>query len=93
MEGELKLAVYRGTKSGEGYSELMEYGDGSRLHAGILWTRRRVYAILWGVRGPMSDADEVAAAVQRVLEGARDGQEWPEELLDRARQQVILGDG
>ena len=69
-------------------------GDGTPLDAGILWTRRRVYAILWGVRGPGSGArEEVAAAVQRVLDSAQDGQEWPEEMPDRARRQVIPGDG
>ena len=62
-------------KSGEGYKKLVEYGEGTPLDAGILWTRRRVYAVLWAVRGPRSDADEVAAAVQRVLDSAQDGQE------------------
>ena len=31
--------------------------------------------------------------MQRVLDNAQDGQEWPEEMPDRARQQVIPGDG
>ena len=92
-EGVYKVAVYRETKSGAGYRKLVEYGDGTPLDAGILWTRRRVYAILWGVRGQGSDADEVAAAVQRVLDSAQDGQEWPEEMPDGARRQVIPGDG
>ena len=92
-EGGYKVAVYRETKSGEGYRKLLEYGDGTPLYAGILWTKRRAYAILWGVRGPRSDAAEVAAAVQRVLDNAQDGQEWPEEMPDRARRQVIPGDG
>ena len=87
------MAVYRETKSGEGYKKLMEYGDGTPLDAGILWTRRRVHAVLWGVRGPRSDADDVGAAVQRVLDSAQDGHEWPEEMPDRARRQVIPGDG
>ena len=92
-EGGYKVAVYRETKSAEGYRNLMEYGDRAPLNAGILCTRRRVYAILWGVRGARSDAAEVAAAVQRVLDSAQDGQEWPAEIPDRARQQVIPGDG
>ena len=70
----------------------MEYGDETPLDAVILWTRRRFYAILWGVRAPRSDADEVAAAVQLVLDSAQDGQEWPEEMRDRARRQAIPGD-
>ena len=93
MEGGYKVAVYRETKSGEGYTNLMEYGDGTPLDAGILWTRRQVYAVLWGVRCPRSDVDEVAAAVQRVLDSAQDGQEWPEEMPEGARRQVIPGDG
>ena len=71
----------------------MEYGEGMPLDAGILWTGRRVYAILWGVRGPRSDADEVAAAMQRVLDSAQVAQEWPEEMPDGARRQVVPGDG
>ena len=70
LEGGYKVAVNRDTKSGEGYKELMEYGDGSPLDAGILWTKRGVYAVLWEVRGPKSEADEVAVAVQRVLDSA-----------------------
>ena len=35
----------------------------------------------------------MAAAVQRVLDSAQEGQEWPEEMLERARRQVIPGDG
>ena len=92
-EGEYKVAVYRETKSGEGYSKLVEYGDRTPLDAGILLTKRRAYAVLLSVRGPRSDAAEVAAAVQRVLDNAQDGQEWPEEMLERARRQVIPGDG
>ena len=49
--------------------------------------------VLWGVRGRRSDAAEVAAAVQRVLDSAEEGQEWPEEMPERARRQVIPGDG
>ena len=45
-EGGYKVAVYRETKSGEGYRKLVEYGDGTPLDAGILWTKRRDYAIL-----------------------------------------------
>ena len=92
-EGVYKVAVYRETKSGEGYRKLVEYGEGTPLQAGILWARRRVYAILWVVRGPRSDADEVVAAVQRVLDSAQDGQEWPEGMPDGARRQVIRRDG
>ena len=36
---------------------------------------------------------EVAAAVQRMLDSAQEGQEWPEEMPERARRQVIPGDG
>ena len=49
--GGYKVAVYRETKSGNGYRKLVEYGEGTPLDAGILWTKRRTYAILWGVRG------------------------------------------
>ena len=72
-EGGYKVAVYGKTKSGEGYRKLVQYGDGTPRNAEILWTRRRVYAILWGVRGPRPDAAEVAATVQRVLDSAQDG--------------------
>ena len=92
-EGGYKLAVYRETKSGDGYRKLVEYGDRARLDAGILWTRRRAYAVLWGVNGRRSDAAEVAAPLQRVLDNAQDRQEWPEEMPERARRQVIPGDG
>ena len=50
-EGGYKVAVYRETKSGDGYRTLVEYGEGTPLDAGILWTKRRTYAVLWGVRG------------------------------------------
>ena len=87
------MAVYRETKSGDGYRKLVEYGDGTPLDAGILWTKRRAYAVLWGVRGRRSDAAEVAAAVQRMLDNAQDWQEWPEEMPESARRQVIPGYG
>ena len=92
VEGEYKVAVYRETKSGNGYRKLVEYGEGTPLDAGILWTKRRTYAVLWGVRGRRTDAAEVAAAVQEVLDSAQEGQEWPEEMPERARPQVIPGD-
>ena len=92
-EGGYKVAVYRETKSGDGYRKLVEYGDGTLLDVGILWTKRRANAFLWGVRGRRSDAAEVAAAVPGVLDSAQDGQEWPEEMPERARRQVIPGDG
>ena len=92
-EGGCKVAVYREKKTGDGCRKLLEYEDGTPLEAGILWTKRRAYAVLRGVRGSKSDAAEVAAAVQRVLDNAQDGQEWPEEMPERARQQVTPGDG
>ena len=79
------MAVYRETKSRNGYRKLVEFGEGTPLDAVILWTKRRIYAVLWGVRGRMSDAAEVAAAVQRVLDSAPQGQKWPEEMPERAR--------
>ena len=87
------MAVYRETKSGNGYRKLVEYGEGTQLDAGILWTKRRTYAVLWGVRGRKSDAADVAAAVQRVLDSAQEKQEWPEEMREGARRQVMPGDG
>ena len=92
-EGGYKVAVYRETKSGNGYRKLVEYGIGTPLDAGIQWTKRRTYAVLWGVRGQRSDAAEVAAAVQRMPDSAQEGQEWPEEMPETARRQVIPGDG
>ena len=35
----------------------MYYGDGCPLDAGILWTRERVYEVLWGVRMSNNDAE------------------------------------
>ena len=92
-EGGYKVAFYRETKSGDGYRKLVEFGDGAPLDAGFLWTKGSAYAVLCGVTGRRSDAAEVAAAVQRVLDNAQDGQEWPEEMPERARRQVIPGDG
>ena len=92
-EGGYKVAVYRETKSGNGYRKLVEYGEGTPLDAGILWTKRRTYAVLWGVRGRRSEAAEVAAAVQRVLDSAQEGQERLQEMPERARLKVIPGDG
>ena len=92
-EGGYKVAVYRETKSGNRYRKLVAYGEGTPLDAGILWTKRRPYAVLWGVRGRRSDAADVAAAVQRVLDSAQEGQGWPEEMPEGARRQVISGDG
>ena len=79
-------------KRGEGCGKPTDNGDRCPLDAGILRTRRRVYAVLWGLKGPSNDAGEVAAAVQRVLASGQDGHELPEEMLDRARRQVIPGD-
>ena len=45
-EGRYRGTLYRETKSREGYTKLVEYGDGRPLDAGILWTERRVYAVL-----------------------------------------------
>ena len=53
----------------------------------------RVYAVLWGLRGPTNDADEVASAVQRVLASAHGGHEWPDKMPDGAWRKVIPGDG
>ena len=92
-EGGYKVAVYRETKRGNGYRKLVEYGEGTPLDAGILWTKRRTYVVLPGVRGRRSGAAEVAAAVQRVLVSAQEEQEWPEEMPEGARRQVIPGDG
>ena len=92
-EGGYKVAVYRETKSGNGYRTLVEYVEGTPLDAGILWTKRRTYAVLWGVRGRRSDAADVAAAVQRVLDSAQEGQGWPEEMPEGASRQVIPEDG
>ena len=92
-EGGYKVVVYRETKSGEGSRKLVEHRDRTPLDAGVLWTRRGAYAILRGVRGPRRDANEPAAAVQRVLDSAQDGQAWPEEMPYRARRQIIQGDG
>ena len=61
----------------------------SPLNAGVLWTKKRVYAVLWGVRRPMNDADEVAAAVQRVLASAQEGHQCPERMPDSVWRQVI----
>ena len=82
-----------GTKSGNGYRKLVEYGEGTLLDAGILWTKGRTYAVLWGIRGRRSDAAEVAAAVQKVVDSAQEGEERPDEMPERARRQVIPGDG
>ena len=71
----------------------VEYGDGCPLDAGILWTKKRVYAVLWGVKGPAHEADAVAAAVQRVLASAQEVQGWPEELPGNVRRQAVPGDG
>ena len=91
-EGGYRIAVYREPKRGEGYRKLVEYGGGYPLHAGILWTKQRVYTVLLGVTGPLNDADEVVAAVQRVLVSAQEAHEWTDEMPDSARQQVILAD-
>ena len=87
------MAVYRGTKSGEGYRKLVDNGDRCPPDAGILWTRRRVYAVQWGVRSSPNAANEVQAAVQPVLVSAQERHEWPDKMPDRARPQVIPGDG
>ena len=92
-EGGYKVAVYREAKSGNRYRKLVEYGEGTPLDAGILWTKRRTYAVLWGVRGRRGDAADVAAAAQGVLDSAQEGQGWPEAMPEGARRQVIPGDG
>ena len=91
-EGGYKVAVYRETKSGNGYRKVVKYGEGTPLHAGNLWTKRRTYAVLWGLRERRSDAADVAAAVQRVQDSAQEGKRWPEEMPEGARRQVIPGD-
>ena len=92
-KGGYKVAAYRETKAGRDTENWWSMGTETLLDAGILWTKRRAYAVLWGVRGPRSEAAEEAAAVQRVLDNANYGQEWPEEMAERARRQVIQGDG
>ena len=91
--GGIQSGVLQGDKKRRRVQKIVEYGDGTPLDAGILWTRQRGYAVLWRVRGRRSDAAEVAAAVRRVVDNAQDGQEWPEEMPERARRQVIPGDG
>ena len=86
------MAIYRETKSGNRYRKLVEHREGTPLEAGILSTKRRTYAVLWGVRGRRSDAADVAAAVSRVLDSAQEGQGWAEEMPEGARRQVIPGD-
>ena len=88
-EGGCHAAVYMKTKSGERYRKLVEYGD----RCAILSTKQRVFAVQWRVKGPRNDADEMALAVQRVLASAQEGHEWPAEMPDSARRQVIPGDG
>ena len=52
----------------------MEHGDGCLLDAGILWTKKRVNAVLGAARCSTNDANEVpAATVQRVLRRAQEG--------------------
>ena len=77
--------MYRETKSREAYRKLAEYGDRCPQYARILWTKKRVYAVFWGVRGLMNNTDEVAAAVQRVLASAQQGHQWPDKMPDSIR--------
>ena len=67
-EGGYKVAVYRETKA---WKDTENWWS---INIGILWTTERAYVFLWGVRGPRSDAAEVAAAVQRMPDNAKDGQ-------------------
>ena len=38
---------YREANGGAGYRKLKEYGEESGKRAGILWMKRRVYAVIW----------------------------------------------
>ena len=92
-QGGYMVIVYRETKCGEGYTKLVECGDVRPLDAGILSTKKWVYAVLRGFRDPTNDTDKVAAAVQRLLASAQEVQERPDETPDGVRRPVIPGDG
>ena len=57
-----------------------------------MWSKKRVYAILWGIRGEEHAEGTTAAAVQRVLEIAHDQQAWPSRLPKEVRRQNVPGD-
>ena len=57
------VPVYRDARNGKGYRKLKEFQDGSTLGAGILWSKRRVYAVLWGIRGEEHAERATAATV------------------------------
>ena len=79
----------------------MERGTGSWWNMGTdeRWMqasfepKQKVCSVFWGFRGPTHDTDEVAAAVQQDLSSAQEGHEWPDEMPDGVRQQIIMGDG
>ena len=45
--GGYKVTVYSETKNRAGYRKIKEYGGASRNWAGILWMKKRVYAVMW----------------------------------------------
>ena len=49
--GGIQIGGVRRNEKPRDYRKLVEYGDGRPLDAGILWTRQRVNAVLWGGQG------------------------------------------
>ena len=45
--GGYSVMVYRETKHGGGYKKIKEYGWAGPKRAGILWVKRRAYAVMW----------------------------------------------
>ena len=78
--------VCREAKSWVGYKKLMDYGNMRVLGVVMLWTERRVCAVLWGVKGRAYKECTVAAAVQRALASVRKDQWWPTTVQDNVRR-------
>ena len=49
--GGYRVTVYRQAKGGAGYRKINEYGEESGKRAGILWMKKRVYAVMWEKEG------------------------------------------
>ena len=67
--GVYRVTVHRETKNGAGYRKIKEYGGTSGKRAGILWMKKRVYAVMCekerGERGGEAREESIRRRIQK----------------------------
>ena len=64
------MTVYRKTKNGAGYRKMQEYGEEKGVSVGILWTKTRVYGVVWGQEGEVKGSTAREGDKEDVCRGA-----------------------